>query len=307
LLLAFAGAGGVLAVDATREFEEDAEVVARARNFYGVLTVYRMQDATGAFYALDHGRIRHGIQYRDPDRRREPTSYYHPNTGVALALRHHPKRDSAGVRGRSLRIGVVGLGAGSLAVYGEPGDSLRFYEINPEVIRMAEAQFSYLLDCPAEVDLVEGDARLQLERELTAGQGQGFDVLVLDAFASDAIPMHLLTHQAFELYSGHLNPDGILVFHVTSVYVDLKALVRGTAKRLGYESLWIDWHPRQEAGFADGTLAGFEHNTWILVTRNREFLRNADVQRHVTPWEEHSRADIVWTDDYGSLLQVLRN
>jgi spermidine synthase len=141
---------------------------------------------------------------------------------------------------------------------------------------------------------------------LAAGQAQGFDVLVLDAFASDAIPMHLLTRQAFELYSGHLNPDGILVFHVTSVYVDLKALVRGTAKRLGYESLWIDWHPRQEAGSADDTLAGFEGNTWIVATRNGEFLRNADVRYRVTPWEEYPKADVVWTDDYGSLLQVLR-
>jgi hypothetical protein len=104
-----------------------------------------------------------------------------------------------------------------------------------------------------------------------------------------------------------LKSDGILVFNVTNVYLDLKALVRGTAKRLGYESLWIDWSSKQQAGFAADTVAGFESNSWILVTRNREFLQNAKVRQHVIPWEKHSRADIVWTDDYGSLLQVLRN
>jgi hypothetical protein len=201
---------------------------------------------------------------------------------------------------------VVGLGAGSLAVYGEPGDSLRFYEINPEAIRMAQSEFSYLRDCRAEVELVDGDARIQLERELAAGQAQGFDVLILDAFASDAVPMHLLTRQAFELYLGHLNPEGILAFNVSNFYADLRGLIRGTAKRLGYESLWIDWHPRDEAGSADELFASFEWNTWILVSRNREFLRHAEVRRRVRPWKEHSKPDIVWTDDYGSLLQVLQ-
>jgi SAM-dependent methyltransferase len=306
LLMAFLGVGGVLAVDATSEFEEDAEVVARARNFYGVLTVYEMKDETGTFYALDHGRIRHGLQYQDPGRRLKPTSYYHPNTGVGLALRHHPKRGSNGVPGHSLKIGVVGLGAGSLAVYGKSGDSVRFYEINPEAVRMAETEFSYLQDSPAEVDLVIGDARLQLERELAAGQVQGFDVLILDAFASDAVPMHLLTHQAFEIYSKHLNPGGILAFHVSNFYVDLRGLIHGTAKRLGYESLWIDWHPKDEAKSATDLFASFEWNTWILLTHNREFLQNAEVRKRVTPWEKYSKADIVWNDDYASLLQVLR-
>ena len=104
-----------------------------------------------------------------------------------------------------------------------------------------------------------------------------------------------------------MNPDGILVFNVTNVYLDLKALVRGTAKRLGYESLWVDWSPGKQVGFEADTVAGFEPNSWILVTRNREFLQNADVRRRVTPWEKYAKADIVWTDDYGSLLQVLRN
>jgi hypothetical protein len=299
LVAATLGIAGILAVDATSEFEEDAVVVTRSRNFYGVLTVYEMKDETGVFYALDHGRIRHGIQYRAPDRRSSPTSYYHPEAGVGLALLQHPKRHAARLRERSLKIGVIGLGAGSLAIYGKRGDSVRFYEIDPEVIRLAETEFSYLQDSPAEVEVVDGDGRIQLEREWAAGEAQDFDVLVLDAFASDAVPMHLLTRQAFELYLNHLDSDGILVFNVTNVYVDLKALIRGTAKQLGYESLWVDWAPKEQP-------AGFEWNSWILVTRNREFLRDAVVLRRVQSWSKDKNEDLVWTDDYGSLIQVLR-
>jgi predicted O-methyltransferase YrrM len=298
LVVASLGLGAVLVVDASSEFELDAEVVERSRNFYGVLTVYRMEDEIGSFYALDHGRIRHGIQYLDPVRRRQPSSYYHPETGVGLAMRLHPSRRARSGR-NSLRIGVVGLGAGSLAVYGDEGDALRFYEINPEVIRLARERFTYLEDTRSDVTLVLGDARAEMERELAEGENQNFDVLVIDAFSSDAVPMHLMTREGFELYWEHLKPDGILVIQVTNVYLDLTALVRGTARLLGYEALWVEWSPRG--------MAGYEPNTWILVTRNRDLLENPIVRRRVTPWSRDPKPDIVWTDDYGALFQVLRD
>jgi len=291
--------GSMLIADASSEFESDAEVVERSRSFYGVLTVYRMEDEIGPFYALDHGRIRHGIQYLDPVRRRQPSSYYHPEAGVGIALRHHPARRSGDSERLPFRIGVVGLGAGSLAIYGETGDTLRFYEINPEVIRMAEEQFTYLDDAQSEVTLVLGDARVEMERELAAGENQAFDVLVIDAFSSDAVPMHLMTREAFELYWEHLKPDGILVVQITNVYLDMGALVRGTARQLGYQSRWIQWQSRG--------LTGFESNTWILVTRNQKFLEDPIVKRRTTPWSRDPKPDLVWTDDYGALLQVLRD
>ena len=174
------------------------------------------------------------------------------------------------------------------------------FELSDLKIRLAETEFSYLRDSPADVEVVDGDGRIQLEHELAAGKPQGFDVLVLDAFASDAVPIHLLTREAFELYSKHLNPGGILAFNVTNVYVDLKALIRGTAKQLGYQSLWVDWHPNRDEPM------GFEPNSWILVTQNREFMQNPAVRSRVKSWESDTNADIVWTDDYASLLQVLR-
>jgi hypothetical protein len=299
LVAASLGLGAVLVVDASSEFEHDAEVVERSRNFYGVLTVYRMEDEVGPFYALDHGRIRHGTQYLDPVRRRQPSSYYHPETGVGLAMRHHPARRGAASGSRSLRIGVVGLGAGSLAVYADEGDALRFYEINPEVIRMAQERFTYLEDTRSDVTLVLSDARVEMERELAEGENQNFDVLVVDAFSSDAVPMHLMTREGFELYWEHLKRDGVLVVQITNVYLDLAALVRGTARLLGYEALWVEWNPRG--------MTGFEPNAWILVTRNQNILENPIVKRRVTPWSRDPNPDIVWTDDYGALFQVLRD
>ena len=144
-----------------------------------------------------------------------------------------------------------------------------------------------------------GDARMEMERELVAGDDQAFDVLVIDAFSSDAVPMHLMTREAFLLYWEHLKPDGILAVHITNVYLDLRALVRGTARQLGYEALGFEWNSRN--------LTGYESNTWILVTRNQKFLENPIVKRRTTPWPRDLKPDLVWTDDYGALLQVLRD
>src|SRR5262249_30766076 len=134
---------------------------------------------------------------------------------------------------RNLRIGVVGLGTGTIAAYGEDKDYFRFYEINPEVVRFAARYFTYLKDCPAQIEIIEGDARLSMERELASGQAQQFDILAIDAFTGDAIPVHLLTSECFSVYWYHLKKDGILAVHVSSRYFELAPVVRASAFATG--------------------------------------------------------------------------
>jgi hypothetical protein len=194
-----------------------------ARNFFGVLRVFDQDLLDPRMYrtTLMHGRIQHGAQFQAPFRRRWPTTYYGPETGVARALRQLRSGNE-----RGLRVGFVGLGIGTLAAYGQKGDYFRFYEINPDVVRFARAYFTFLKDCPAEVDVVNGDARISMERELARGEKQQFDLLVIDAFSGDAIPVHLLTREAAGIYRAHLRQGGVMAFHVSSRYLDLVSVAR---------------------------------------------------------------------------------
>ena len=153
---------------------------------------------------LVHGTITHGLQYMAKERRRLHTTYYGSASGVGIAIEN--------TRHSAQRVGMIGLGTGTIASYGRAGDYYRIYEINPLVLEVARREFTYLLDCPAKVDVVLGDARLSLERE----PSQQFDVLAVDAFSGDAIPVHLLTLETFRLYFRHLRPDGILAVHVSN-------------------------------------------------------------------------------------------
>ena len=284
------------------------------RNFYGVLHVNRignLYDDNPPYTELVHGRIRHGMQYVDPPLHDMPTSYYGRASGIGLAIDHHPRRaarrpskaESASSHGGTdgegtLRIGVIGLGAGTIAAYGEPGDYVRFYEINPEVVRIADEYFTYRKDSGAEVEIAIGDARLNLERELAAGQPQRFDILAVDAFTSDSIPMHLLTKECVELYRQHLKPDGLLCLHVSNQYLDLKGVARGVAKVLGCEAVRISTD-------SDDSL-GLDATTWIIVTANDKFLNTPAIRDSITPWTDADPPPLVWTDDYGSLWQTLK-
>ena len=198
-LLAFA-ATVALAIYNTKQARWGvSDAVVLARNFYGALRINDTgktadQDATRQ---LTHGTINHGEQFLDPKRRREPTTYYGPASGIGMVL-----RDLSG--GGPIKVGVIGLGTGTIAAYGRAGDTYRYYEINPLVIQIARRYFTYLSDTKAKVEIALGDARLSLERE----QPQNFDVLAVDAFSSDSIPVHLLTREAFALYLRHLKPDG---------------------------------------------------------------------------------------------------
>lgn len=271
---------------------ETRSLLVMERNFYGTLQVFGSQFAGSKITTLMHGQVKHGFQFAPGDPRRgKPVSYYGPDSGVGLAMRvlHRPA-------GAGVRMGGVGLGAGVIAAWTLPGDRLTFYELNPLVLRLGREYFTYLKDARGGVDVVLGDARLSLEREAAAG-AEPLDLLVLDAFSSDAIPLHLLTAEAFEVYFKRLKPGGVLAVHLTNLFLDLEPLVRGLALRAGKRSVVID-NPRDEA-------AGSEASTWMLVTGDGKFLDESLVKASAAALPAGART-LVFTDQYSDLFRLLR-
>jgi spermidine synthase len=221
-----------------------------------------------------------------------PTTYYGPESGFGQLMLYHPKRNPIS----PMRIGVVGMGAGTLAAYGVAGDYFRFYELNPgvdQLVRGKNAWFSYVNDSRAEVDVVLGDGRISLERELQARRPQNFDVLVLDAFNGDAVPVHLLTEEAIQTYLSHLAADGVLAVHVSSTTVDLSPVLLAAKERM------------QLAGIVT-ELSDSRSNVssiWILLARNPEALRTAGLSRCGRPLEM-GRKPVSWTDDYTNIAAL---
>lgn len=251
-----------------------------SRNFFGVTAV----EESPKYRDLMNGRILHGRQYLAEADRRKPTTYYVAGSGIGRAMARVGSREG-------LKVGVVGLGAGCMAAHGRlRSQTFRFYEINPDVKRMAETWFTYLKDCPAKIEIVLGDARISLERE----PPQSYDVLVVDAFTGDSIPTHLLTREAMELFLRHLAPEGMLAVHVSNRSVDLAPVVRGTAKRLGLKSVEILFEPRNEA---DGS-----SNSWVICTRSDAVERELAI--YGRPAAE--ARDIVWTDNFSTLFKILK-
>jgi hypothetical protein len=267
--------------------------VDRARNFYGVVSVfeYDRDDPQEHDRRLKHGAITHGQQYLDPVKSHWATTYYSQQSGVGRTIRFFRDRGP-------VRVGVVGLGVGTLATYARKGDYYRFYEINPEVLRMARAHFTYLADCQVTPKVEMGDARLSLERELS-GTGQPpplFDVLVLDAFSGDSIPAHLLTEEAFEIYRPHLAPGGVIAVHITNRYLYLAPVVRGLARHFAFDTLRIDT-------LRDDSRA-IGHSDWMMLTNNQDFLRAV---KPAPPQEAGDDFTVpLWTDKYNNLFQILR-
>jgi spermidine synthase len=259
-----------------------------ARNFYGILRVTAREDSNGPFRELQHGRTRHGFEYLQSARKDWPTSYYGPHSGIAMALKAIDKPNRS--------IGVVGLGAGTLAAWGRPGDTFRFYEINPDVEQIARTWFSFLRDSKAQTEVELGDARVQLERELAGGRSRDFDLIAVDAFSSDSIPMHLLTAECADIYRRRLTPGGVLALHISNRALNLDPVARGMARYLGWTAVQIVSE--------DDPATGESSSRWVLLTSNQNFLERTGLVHHFSEWS--SRAPITWTDDFASLWHVLK-
>ncbi len=269
-----------------------------ARNFYGVLRVKLTHPEHPRYHTLDlfDGQILHGYQFQMPALKRAPTSYFANSSGLGLALAHHPAR----AENRGLRVGLIGLGIGIAAAHGQPGDVFRFYEINPEVIRLARGHggyFSFLSDSRAEIEIVEGDARISLEAELRGGKTEKFDVFVVDAFQSDAIPVHLLDLQAFRLYLDHLTEDGLLVIHVTNLNLSLEPIVDRLASELDLVVVTV-----RDTG--DGWVSLRSH--WMLLTSEPSILAVPAIAKKASLPRTLDGPAPLWTDDYSSILPILR-
>ena len=290
----------VLSVAFVRQIRTDLEgVLVLSRNFYGVLrvdVVYEPDEGL-ELVQLTHGRIYHGTQFLDDDYRYYPTSYYGPGSGIEAAdnaLRSRARND---VHPTELRMAVVGLGAGVVAAYGQAGDYVRFYEINPDVVRLSDEYFSYRDDSAAVTEVVLGDARLSMEREIDRGEPGRFDVIVLDAFSGDAIPLHLVTREAMAIYLHHLKPDGVLAFHVSNRHVELEGLIRGLAAEAGKQDVLIE---------TDDDSFGHDSSTWVLVTACPKLMGLLEQQPCFLPWPDDWPTPVVFTDDYSNVFQLLR-
>ncbi|HYC45541.1 MAG TPA: fused MFS/spermidine synthase [Burkholderiales bacterium] len=271
-----------------REYRTDTRVM--VRNFYGVV---RTRDFTHPvpFRAMYHGGINHGGQLLDADWRRYPTTYFSRTSGYGRVFASLPDRPR--------RVGIIGLGAGALAVYARKGDYFRFYEIDPQVAAVALSEFTFLADAPAQTDVALGDGRLSLERE----PPQNYDVLAIDAFSGDSIPMHLITREAMATYAKHVKPDGAIVFQATNRFVDISPVVARLAAELRMTAVLVSDAPE---GSYDS-----KHEYWnsstdqIIVTKNRALLEAKPIRSAAQPLVPQDGFR-VWTDDFYNLFQVLK-
>ena len=267
-------------------FTEDT--VLMERNFYGVLRVKevlaRDDDPETRYRSLVHGAILHGEQWTSEKYRRAATTYYKTTSGIGKTL--------LALEGRPIKVGVIGLGTGTLATYGDADDTYRFYEINPAVPRIAREQFTYLGDSPAKIEIALGDARLNLERE----PFQGFDVLAVDAFSGDSIPVHLITLEAVGVYLRHMSPEGVIAFHVSNRFLDLKPVLLAISEKRGLEYAFV--HETSDDG---GTTSD-----WVLLTRHKPFILRPEIVVSTEPVAPQPDWRL-WTDAYNNLLQVWRH
>jgi hypothetical protein len=288
----------------------DEGIVLRQRNFFGALHIEDNEPHSSDQHNLSlvHGRITHGMQYTDEERRHIPTTYYARDSGVGRAVGFYRQV----LRDRGVRIGCIGLGTGTMAAYVDRGDSIRFYDINPAVIEISTSGkwFTYFTDAKergGKSDVVLGDARLSLERERVEGQLQHFDVLVLDAFSGDAIPVHLLTKEAFKIYLDHLasakedGQDGAIAVHITNRYLDLEPVVLGLAEEFKLGHVFINNAGDSEGGY---------NSDWIILTHNAELLKELEQYAEAEPEErdpkEKPKKPLLWTDDFSNLFDVLK-
>ena len=262
--------------------------VLATRNFYGVLRVQEWGVGTASYHrSLVHGTILHGTQYPGPSLERQPTTYYTATSGIGRALESlHPSVEP-------LKVGVIGLGTGTIAAYGAKGDVYRFYDINPAVVGIAKRDFSFIGKSDATIEIALGDARLNLEREAP----QGFDVLAIDAFSSDAIPVHLITSEALSVYRRHVKSGGVIAFHVTNRYLDLAPVVQQLADAQGLHAVLVA---------DDGEAPMGSRSDWVLVSESEDALDSDEITEAATAIEPRPGWRL-WTDDFNNIVQVLKH
>jgi hypothetical protein len=266
-----------------------------SRSFFGVLRVTEDDPDDPKIHRrlLTHGRIVHGFQLLTPEGPHTPCTYYEPNSGVGRAIRLHPRRAQG-----PLSIGMCGLGTGTIASYTKPGDTLRFYEIDPNVVALSRGEhpwFRYLADAYGKVDVVLGDARVSLQKELEEHGGNGFDVLAIDAFSGDAIPVHLLTREAVELYMKHLKPDGVLAIHISNRHIKLFPVVKAIA-----DSLHLKW-TLVDTSYADEDVIPWD-SSWVIVGRDEATL--APFGKSDTP--DDATTVRPFTDEFSNIMKLLK-
>jgi len=266
-----------------------------SRNFYGVIRIRieMVGDPPRPAYLMAHGITVHGLQFISEDRDL-PTTYYVRDGGAGLAILNHPRY------GQRMRVGMLGVGAGTLAIYGQPGDVYRLYEINPVVTDLAEGRggyFSFVKDSKADITMILGDARVSLEHELAEGNKQNFNVLALDTFSSDSIPVHLVTKEAFALYLEHLAPDGIIAAHITNLHLDLQPVFWQLADYYDLTIVRVNYAGDDNGGYA---------SHWLLLARDPALLNIPAIQEHAVDLSGYSTKIKLWTDDYSNLFQILK-
>jgi spermidine synthase len=278
---------GLLVVVVLQERADRENAIVQVRSFYGTLRVTEEStEEAGIYRTLIHGTIQHGTQFlASEELRRLPTTYYSRDSGVGLALDNCCK-------GRARRVADIGLGTGTLAAYGEPGDVFRFYEIDPRVEIIAKNVFTYLRESRAKIEIVQGDARLSLEAE----PPEKYDVIAVDAFSGDAIPVHLLTAEAIKLYQHHLAPGGIIAVHISNQYLNLAPVVQEQADHAGLKAVMVSTEDDDDTGAFS--------SDWVLVTANEKFLALPEIANASEKIEPKPGLRL-WTDDYSSLLPIL--
>jgi SAM-dependent methyltransferase len=278
----------MIALIANQVRADRINVVARDRNFYGTVWVTSLHDssARAVVRTLYHGVITHGREIFRQDLHAIPTTYYGHNSGIGFAL-------DLCCGNRPRRVGVIGLGTGTLATYGTPGDVFRFYDINPAVEPLARRYFTFLRESKAKVEVVDGDARVSMAREAP----QQYDVIAIDAFSGDAIPVHLITSEALEVYKRQLRPNGVVVFHVSNRYLNLPPVVEQIARHAGMHTAFIS--------SPDESIHDVWTSDWVIVTADSALIANPQVKAATDSITVPPRLRR-WTDDYNSLIPILR-
>lgn len=290
---AVAAALAIAFVAAWQIADQYAQARVLARNFYSSLRIADLGEGTERRRVMEHGGVEHGSQYLAAERRGEPLAYYGESSGVGLSI----ERQRRLAEGGPIAAGFIGLGAGALAAYGEAGDAFRFYEINPQVIDLAQREFTYLADSRADVSVALGDARLVMANE----KPQAFDLIVVDAFSGDAIPLHLLTREAAAIYRRHLKPGGALLFHISNRFVDLRpALARLAQEENLHARIVNDWPEETESG--DTPL--FDSD-WVIMTADASWFADPALEYNAEPLGQPMTGP-VWTDDFHNILSAIR-